>query len=313
MRDDTIVTGRDGNGTKHAGVAGWSVPGFTELKALGSGGSGDVVLARHDASGTLVAIKYLRRKLLADPQWSELFRAEAHMLAILDDPNIVRMYEYVESPSGAAIVMELVDGVSVREILTHRGATTPEAALVVLQGSLLGLAVAHQHGIVHRDYKPENVLVNGNGDSKLTDFGIAARTGEEPVAAGSLMYAPPEQFAGTPASPAGDVYAATATFYECLTGRPPFTGDTAERLLYQHLTEPVPLDPVPEQLRPLVAAGMAKEPESRPADATTFIAALNAGASRAYGPDWAERGRSHLGEAALLLALLWPSGASPAV
>ncbi len=261
MRDDTVVTARDGNGTKHAGVAGWSVPGFTELKALGSGGSGDVVLARHDASGTLVAIKYLRRKLLADPQWSELFRAEAHMLAILDDPNIVRMYEYVESPSGAAIVMELVDGVSVREILTHRGATTPEAALVVLQGSLLGLAVAHQHGIVHRDYKPENVLVNGNGDSKLTDFGIAARTGEEPVAAGSLMYAPPEQFAGTPASPAGDVYAATATFYECLTGRPPFTGDTAERLLYQHLTEPVPLDPVPEQLRPLVAAGMAKEPE----------------------------------------------------
>ncbi|HEV2255988.1 MAG TPA: protein kinase, partial [Streptosporangiaceae bacterium] len=316
MSADTLITGqaaRAGNGGGQAREAEWSVPGYTELKALGSGGSGDVVLARHDASGTVVAIKYLRRQLLADPQWALLFRAEAQVLAYLDDPNIVRLYEYVESPSGAAIVMELVDGVSVREILAHQGATTPEAALVVLQGSLLGLAAAHRRGIVHRDYKPENVLVDGDGDSKLTDFGIAARIGAEPVAAGSLLYAPPEQFAGTPASPAGDVYAATATFYECLTGHPPFTGDTAERLLYQHLTEPVPLDPVPGPLRPLVAAGMAKEPENRPADATTFVTALNAIASRAYGPDWAERGRLALGAAALLLAALWPSGAPAAV
>jgi eukaryotic-like serine/threonine-protein kinase len=294
-------------------VAEWDLPGYTELKALGSGGSGDVVLARHDASGTLVAIKYLHRRLLADPQWVESFRAEAQVLAALDDPNIVRLYEYAESPSGAAIVMELVDGVSVREILRHLGGTTPEAALVVLRGSLQGLAAAHRHSIVHRDYKPENVLVDGNGDSKLTDFGIAARTGAETLPTGTVMYAPPEQFAGAPASPVGDVYAATATFYECLTGHPPFVGDTAERLLYQHLAEPVPLEPLPEPLRPLVAAGMAKEPANRPADAATFIAALNAVASRTYGPDWAKRGRSHLGEAALLLAVLWPSGAAPAV
>ena len=133
---------------------------------------------------------------------------------------MIRLYEYVESPSGAAIIMELVDGISLREILRHQGATTAEAALVVLQGSLLGLAAAHQRGVVHRDYKPENVLVNGDGDSKLTDFGIAARAGDSPVAAGTLVYAPPEQFGGSPASPAGDVYAATATFYECLAGRP---------------------------------------------------------------------------------------------
>ena len=294
-------------------VAEWDLPGYTELKALGSGGSGDVVLARHDASGTLVAIKYLHRKLLADPQWVESFRAEAQLLAALDDPNIVRLYEYAESPSGAAIVMELIDGVSVREILRHQGGTTPEAALVVLQGSLRGLAAAHRQSIVHRDYKPENVLVDGNGDSKLTDFGIAARTGAETLPAGTVMYAPPEQFAGAPASPVGDIYAATATFYECLTGHPPFVGDTAERLLYQHLAEPVPLEPVPEPLRPLIAAGMAKQPEDRPADAATFIAALNTVASSTYGPDWAKRGRSHLGEAALLLAALWPSGAPPAV
>src|SRR3984885_14594989 len=229
----------------------WKVPGYTELKVLGSGGFGDVVLARHDASGTLVAVKYLRHELLADPQFAEMFRAEARVLASLQDPHVVRLYEYIESPSGAAIVMELVDGVSLREILSRQGRTTAEAGLGGLQGSLLGLAAAHARGLVHRDYKPENVLVGNGGVSKLTDFGIAARAGDRPLPAGTLAYAPPEQLAGSPASPAGDVYAATATFYECLTGRPPFTGDTAEALLYRHMSEPVPLEPVPEPLRAL--------------------------------------------------------------
>jgi serine/threonine-protein kinase len=198
----------------------WTVPGYTELKRIGSGGFGEVILARHDTSGTLVAIKYLRRDLLADQEFAGMFRGEATVLASLDDPNVVRLYEYVESPSGAAIVMELIGGVSLREILTYQGKTTAEAALVVLQGSLLGLAAAHRRGVVHRDYKPENVLVNGDGISKLADFGIAARSGDHPIPAGTVLYAAPEQMAGAPASPAGDIYAATATFYECLTGRP---------------------------------------------------------------------------------------------
>jgi len=291
----------------------WNVPGYTALRALGSGGFGEVVLARHDASGVPVAIKYLRRELLSDTEFATMFRAEAAVLASLEDLNVVRLYEYVESPWGAAIVMELVDGVSLREILAHQGKTTPEAALVVLEGSLLGLAAAHRIGVVHRDYKPENVLVNGEGVSKLTDFGIAARAGELPIPAGTLLYAAPEQMAGAPATPAGDVYSATATFYECLAGRPPFAGNTAEILLRQHRVEPVPLDPVPEPLRPLVAAGMAKNPRHRPADATLLVGELDTIASGAYGQDWHERGRSHLGEAALLLAMLWPSGTPPAV
>jgi hypothetical protein len=118
------------------------------------------------------------------------------------------------------------------------------------------------------------------------------------------------------------VYAATATFYECLAGHPPFTGKTTEVLLRQHQSAPVPLEPVPAALRPLVAAGMAKDPAERPADATTFVTRLRAAASESCGPDWEDRGRSHLGEAALLLAALWPSallaalwpsGAQPAV
>src|SRR5215471_7731226 len=204
----------------------WNVPGYIELRTLGSGQFGEVVLARHGPSGILVAIKYLRRDLTTDPEFAEMFRAEATVLPSLDDPNIVRLYEYVESPAGAAIVMELVAGASLREILKLQGTTTAEAALLDLQGSLLGRAAAHRRGVVHRDYKPENVLVNGAGASKLTDFGIAARAGDSPIPAGTLAYAPPEQFGGSPATPASDVYAATATFYECLAGRPPFTGDS---------------------------------------------------------------------------------------
>jgi serine/threonine protein kinase len=293
-------------------VAELEVPGYTGLKALGSGGFGDVILAVHDASGVLVAIKYLRPDLLADREFAEMFRSEAVVLGSLDDPDIVRLYEYVESPSGAAIVMELIDGVSLREILIHQGSTTAEAALVVLQGSLMGLAAAHQRGVVHRDYKPANVLVNGDGVSKLTDFGLAVRAGDRPVPAGTLLYVAPEQIAGAPASPAGDVYSATATFYECLAGSPPFSGESAE-LLRQHQAADVPLDPVPGPLRPLVAAGMAKDPWRRPADAISLVTELRMVASDAYGRGWEERGRSHLGEAALLLAALWPSAAAPAV
>jgi len=291
----------------------WHVPGYTGLRPLGRGAFGEVVLARHDGSGTLVAIKYLRADLLTDQGFREIFRREAAVLSTLDDQNVVRLYEYIESDYGAAIVMELVHGVSLREILSHYGQTTPEAALVVLQGSLLGLAAAHWRGIVHRDFKPANVLVNGEGLSKLTDFGIAARAGDQPIPAGTLAYAAPEQMRGARASPASDVYSATATFYECLTGRPPFTADTAERLMYQHQFDPVPLEPVPGPLRQLVEAGMAKQPERRPTNGTHLVAALRAAAAGACGPDWEDRGRSHLGEAALLLAALWPLGGPPAV
>jgi serine/threonine protein kinase len=146
-------------------VSEWKVPGYTELKELGTGGFGAVVLARHDATGTPVAIKYLRSRHAGDAGVAELFRAEAVTLSSLDDPHVTRLYEYIEGPTGAAIVMELVDGVTLREILSRYGKTSPEAALVVLYGSLLGLAAAHARGIVHRDYKPANVLVNAHGAS----------------------------------------------------------------------------------------------------------------------------------------------------
>ena len=145
----------------------WDVPGYAEVKTLGSGGFGDVVLARHDASGTRVAIKYLapRGCCPANPSFLARFREEVELLASIDVPHVVRLFDYVEEPGeGAAIVMELVDGVSLHEMITRQGATSPGVpALVVLKGSLLGLAAAHRLGIVHRDYKPENVLVDRDG------------------------------------------------------------------------------------------------------------------------------------------------------
>ncbi|HEY1619293.1 MAG TPA: protein kinase, partial [Streptosporangiaceae bacterium] len=121
----------------------WVVPGYTELGLLGAGGFGSVRLARHDGTGTAVAVKYLRPELVGEPGFIEMFRAETQALGGLDDPHVVRLYEYVESAAGAAIVMELIDGVTLADVLRQHGRTTPEAALVVLYGSLLGLAAAH--------------------------------------------------------------------------------------------------------------------------------------------------------------------------
>ncbi|WP_329286577.1 serine/threonine-protein kinase [Streptomyces sp. NBC_00691] len=285
----------------------WMVPGYAEARELGAGGSGRVVLATHEETGMPVAVKYLSERFRSDEAFVRGFRSEARLLGALDSPYVVGFYEYVEAPRGAAIVMELVDGVALRALIAREGSTGPEAALVVLKGSLLGLAAAHRAGVVHRDYKPENVLVATDGSSKLVDFGIAAGRGATPGVAGTPAYMAPEQWNGAPASPAADVYAATATFFECLTGRKPFTGDNFAELALQHLDAPVPEGQAPEPLRPLIRRGLAKSPHERPENAAAFVTELEAVAAAAYGPDWEERGRGRLAALAALLPLLLPS------
>ncbi|MGW8600581.1 serine/threonine-protein kinase [Streptomyces sp. NPDC055893] len=285
----------------------WVVPGYTEARELGAGASGRVVLATHEETGLPVAVKYLSERFRSDESFVRGFRSEARLLGALDSPHVVGLYEYVEAPRGAAIVMELVDGVALRALIAREGSTGPEAALVVLKGSLLGLAAAHRAGVVHRDYKPENVLVAADGSSKLVDFGIAAGRGATPGVAGTPAYMAPEQWNGAPASPAADVYAATATFFECLTGRKPFTGDNFAELALHHIDSPVPDGQAPEPLRPLIRRGMAKSPHERPENAAAFVTELEAVAAAAYGPDWEERGRGRLAALAALLPLLLPS------
>ena len=132
---------------------GWTVPGYVEERLVGQGASGRVVAAVSEVTGQRVAIKYLSPSLARDPSFMGGFRSEAQTLRSLDVPQVVHLYDYVEAPGqGAAIVMELVDGVSLHEMISERGPTTAESALVVLKGSLLGLAAAHTLGIVHRDY-----------------------------------------------------------------------------------------------------------------------------------------------------------------
>ena len=283
----------------------WTVPGYVEVRRLGSGGSGQVVEARAEASGSEVAIKYLSDQLFAEPGFITRFRDEARLLTEVVSPNIVRLLEYVESPLGAAIVMELIDGLSLHELISRRGPTSPESALSVLKGSLLGLAAAHAVGVVHRDYKPENVLIDRAGLSKLADFGIATRAGRGAPGLGTPLYMAPEQWAGSQVTPESDIYAATATFHECLTGQPPFTG-RVRQLRQQHESAQVPLEGVPEALRDLVRRGMAKDPAERPGDAAAFVGELEQIAVDAYGEDWEERGREQLAErvGALLLLLL---------
>ncbi|MYS86314.1 serine/threonine-protein kinase [Embleya scabrispora] len=284
----------------------WMVPGYTPSRGLGSGASGRVILARHDGTGSPVAIKFLSERLRGDGTFLAGFRAEAKLLGALRSPYVVEFYEYVETSFGAAIVMELVDGIPLRALLRQEGATEPEAALAVLKGSLLGLAAAHAAGVVHRDYKPDNVLIAADGTSKLVDFGIAVPSGEAGESAGTPMYMAPEQWTGRPASPATDVYAATATFFECLTGAKPYAGETVRELAMQHMAAPVPDALAPERVRPLIRSGLAKTPGQRPASAADFVAELEAVAAAAYGEDWEERGQRKLAALAALLPLLFP-------
>ena len=282
------------------------VPGYTELRELGAGATGRVLLARHDDTQTLVAIKHLSAELASDPAFLERFRAEALVLEELRHPNIVGVYEYMERDGEAVLVMELVDGVPLRAMVEKGGAEHPEAALLVLRGSLLGLERAHAAGVVHRDYKPENVLVDREGTSKLLDFGIAVRVGESGWRAGTPHYMAPEQWTTGAVTPRTDVYAATAVFYECLLGQPPYQADDLTRLRAQHENAPIPADSAPAPVRRLLRRGLAKQPEERYESSAAFLADLEDAAQSGYGADWAERGGKLLVASVLGLAALLP-------
>jgi serine/threonine-protein kinase len=274
-----------------SGAGGWKLPGYTEERELGRGGSGRVVAAVEKGTGRRVAIRYLSPALAGDDAFMSGFRAEAEQLTRVDVPSAARVYDFVEQPgAGAAVVMELVSAISLATLIERQGSLSPAAALTVLKGMLLGLAAVHRLGFGHGDCRPGNVLVDEAGQVKLTDFGVAGPTAEEFPATGTPRYLAPEVWRGEPATSGTDVYAATVVFFECLAGHPPFDGDLS-RLREQHASGSVPLDGIDEPLRQLIAGGMAPDRADRPHSAIAFVSELEALAPATYGASWKEQGR----------------------
>jgi serine/threonine-protein kinase len=256
------------------------------------------VAAVNNATGQRVAIRYLNENLVRDSGFLWGVRSASEQLISLNAPHVASVFDYAEQPgAGAAVVTELVNGVSLRKMITRRGPLSARAALVVFKDTLLGLAAAHSRHVAHRDVKPENVLIDATGWCTLTDFGLAVQTDKRVPAPGTPEYMAPELWNGAPNFPATDMYAATVMLGESLTGTPPFTGRPG-RLREQHETAPAPLEEYDPPLRDLIGWGMDKYSDRRPPSARVFAGEVDARAADAYGPYWEDEGRRELGERA---------------
>ena len=223
------------------------------IRKLGAGGMADVYLAEDQELGRRVAIKILNDRHASDDSFVERFRREAKNAAGLSHPNIVSIYDRGEAEGTYYIAMEFLDGRSLKELIVARGSAPIKIAIEYARQILAALGAAHQHGIVHRDIKPHNVLVGGEGRLKVTDFGIARSGASQMTEVGSIIgtaqYLSPEQARGAPVDQTSDLYSVGVVLYEMLTGQVPFTGDTPLEIAMKHLSEvPKP----PSELRPEV-------------------------------------------------------------
>lgn len=219
-------------------------------------------------------------------------------MASLDHPNCVKVFEFFEEEGRAILVSEYVPGASLRHVADHAGHLTPEQALGVLKGALTGLGYAHGHGLVHRDIKPDNLLADLEGVSKLADFGQALVASGPGAAggmpAGSPAYMSPEMISGGRVDLRTDIYSSGAMLFEFLTGRAPYLGDNPMAVMRKHLNDPVP-DPLklngdlPEGVGRLVSRAMAKDPGERQRTAEQFLDELEAAAVAGYGAEWEQR------------------------
>jgi eukaryotic-like serine/threonine-protein kinase len=244
------------------------------IERIASGGMGEVYRAYDAVLAREVAIKVLHRHLAGDPGFIDRFRTEARSAAYLNHPNIVAVYDWGASDGVYFMVMEYVRGHNVREVLAEAGRMEPAQAAVVLLQVLSALEHAHRQGIVHRDVKPENILLTTEGVAKVADFGLARaysdmKSTQSGMVTGTVQYLAPEQIRGQPAEPRTDVYAVGVVGYELLTGHAPFSGETSMSIAYQHLSDriqaPSELAPtVPETLDRIVLHATEKAPEDRP-------------------------------------------------
>ncbi len=242
------------------------------VRKLGTGGMANVYLAEDEVLGRRVAIKILNDRHAGDDQFVERFRREAKNAASLSHPNIVSIYDRGEAEGTYYIAMEYLDGRSLKELIVARGPAPVNVAIDYARQILAAIRFAHRHGIVHRDIKPHNVLVDAEGRLKVTDFGIARAGTSQMTEAGSIIgtaqYLSPEQAKGAPVDQTSDLYSVGVVLYELLTGVVPFSGDTPVEIAMKHLSS-MPEAPsaqraeLPRDLDLIVLRALAKDPADR--------------------------------------------------
>ena len=242
------------------------------IRKLGAGGMANVYLAEDEVLGRRVAIKILNDRHAGDDQFVERFRREAKNAASLSHPNIVSIYDRGEAEGTYYIAMEYLDGRSLKELIVARGPAPIHIAIDYARQILAAIRFAHRHGIVHRDIKPHNVLVDGEGRLKVTDFGIARAGASQMTEAGSIIgtaqYLSPEQAKGAPVDQTSDLYSVGVVLYELLTGVVPFSGETPVEIAMKHLSR-VPDPPsskraeIPRDLDLVVMRALAKDSSER--------------------------------------------------
>jgi serine/threonine protein kinase, bacterial len=253
---------------------------------IASGGTSTVYRGLDVRLDRPVALKVMDSRYAGDEQFLTRFQLEARTVARLKDPGLVTVYDQGLDARHPFLVMELIEGGTLRELLAERGPMPPHAVAAVLRPVLSGLAAAHRADLVHRDVKPENVLISDDGAVKIADFGLvravaAAGITSASVILGTAAYLSPEQVRDGNATPRSDVYAVGIMAYELLSGQTPFSGDSALSVAYQRLDNDVPppstvIDGVPDQFDELVGRATARNPAERYADAHDMSTELEA-------------------------------------
>jgi serine/threonine-protein kinase len=264
---------------------------YRVLRKLGAGGMADVYLAEDATLGRRVAVKVLLGRYAGDAQFVERFRREAQAAARINHPNIVNIYDWGPVDGTYYIVMEYVEGETLKDHIRREGRYSPGEAVRIALELLGAVQVAHAAHIVHRDIKSQNILIDPSGAVKVTDFGIAKADDSQMTEAGSILgtaqYLAPEQAKGEPVDERSDLYSVGVVFYEMLTGALPFRGDSAVTVALKHVSEqppePAELVPgLPYSLNQIVLKALAKSPDQRYRTAAEFSADLVA--ARSGGP-----------------------------
>ena len=258
---------------------------YKVLSRLGSGGMADVFLAEDQQLGRNVALKLLHRRFAEDPDFVERFRREAQSAARLQHPNVVGVYDRGAYDDTFYIAMEYLPGRTLKQVIRQEAPLDPIRAIDITNQILRAARFAHRRGVIHRDLKPHNVIIDETDHAKVTDFGIARAGASDMTETGSIMgtaqYLSPEQAQGHAVSAGSDLYSIGVVLYEMLTGRVPFDADSAVTIALKHVSEaptaPSAINPrVPPELEQVVMWSMNKNPADRPTDADQFIAALEA-------------------------------------